>query len=134
MGKLLPKLYLLSLLSLLSMPMWVSANSVVDENFCAQFKSANVEMEGVLSKIQQQKANDLVFLKAMNKSQAAWKEYVDAELVMQFPSPNLMDYGSVLPMCRCVSRLALTQERIATLLQWLEPVVEGDVCTGSKRD
>lgn len=29
---------------------------------------------------------------------------------------NLFDYGLVLLMCQCVSRLGLTQERIATLL------------------
>ena len=112
-------MFKLCLISLLIMPFWASANSAIDD---------------VISKIQHKKRNDLVFLKAMNKSQKAWREYVDAELIMQFPSGNFIEYGSVLPMCQCVSRLGLTQERIAILRQWLEPVVEGDVCTGSKLD
>ncbi|WP_334118469.1 lysozyme inhibitor LprI family protein [Limnobacter sp.] len=126
-------MFKLCLIGLIGMPVLSSASSTTDEDFCALLKSAKAEMDDVFSKIQQKKRNDLVFLEAMNKSQKQWREYVDAELVMQFPSANLFDYGSVLPMCQCVSRLGLTQERIATLRQWLEPVVEGDVCTGSTR-
>ena len=130
MNKLIVKLCLVGLLCI---PFIASASSTADEDFCAQLKSAKVEMEEVLSKIQKKKRDEPAFLKAMSKSQQVWKEYVDAELTMQFPSKNPADYGSVLPMCQCVSRLDLIQERIATLRQWLEPAVEGDVCVGSKQ-
>lgn len=37
-------------------------------------------------------------------------------------------------MYQCVSRLGFTQERIATLRQWLEPVAEGERTRGVKVD
>lgn len=116
-----------------SVPSWAFADSANDEEFCAQLNDAKTEMEDTLLRIKQRKQNDSAFLKALNNSQKQWMQYVDAELLMQFPSQQFIDYGSVLPMCQCVARLGLVQERIVTLKQWLEPVMEGDVCTGSKR-
>lgn len=130
MNKLIFKFVLIGFLGVSS---WAFADSANDEEFCAQLKDAKTEMEDTLLQIKQRKQNDSAFLKALNNSQKQWMQYVDAELLMQFPSQQFIDYGSVLPMCQCVTRLGLVQERIVTLKQWLEPVVEGDVCTGSKR-
>ena len=126
-------MFKLVFLGFFSVPSWAFASSTVEEEFCTQLKSANAEMEGTLLQIKQRKRDDSVFLTALNNSQKQWVQYVDAEVLMQFPSQRFIDYGSVLPMCQCITRLGLTQERITTLKQWLEPVVEGDVCTGSKR-
>jgi uncharacterized protein YecT (DUF1311 family) len=121
------------LCGLLSFSSGAFANNAIEENFCAELKGAKAEMQETLSKIQQKKVNDSAFLTALSHSQKQWIEYVDAELLMQFPSQSFIEYGSVLPMCQCVTRLGLTQERIASLKQWIEPVEEGDVCVGSKR-
>ncbi|WP_341238303.1 lysozyme inhibitor LprI family protein [uncultured Limnobacter sp.] len=130
MNKLIFKMFLCGLLSFSS---GVFANNAIEENFCAELKGAKAEMQETLSKIQQKKVNDSALLTALSHSQKQWTKYVDAELVMQFPSQSFIEYGSVLPMCQCVTRLGLTQERIASLKQWIEPVEEGDVCVGSKR-
>lgn len=118
---------------LLSQPWMAFASAGGDVDFCRELKSAKVEMTQVLASIKKKKQGDAAFLKALVNSQQAWRKHVQAELVMQFPSSNSVEYGSVLPMCQCASQLDLTQERIATLQQWLEPVEEGDVCLGSKR-
>ena len=126
-------IFKLVFLGIFAVPSWAFASSAVEEEFCAQLKSANAELEDTLLQIKQKKNDDSVFLMALTNSQEQWMQYVDAEVLMQFPSQRVIDYGSVLPMCQCITRLGLTQERITTLKQWLEPVVEGDVCTGSKR-
>ncbi|HEX4842544.1 MAG TPA: lysozyme inhibitor LprI family protein [Limnobacter sp.] len=117
----------------LSMPWIAFGDSGVDPDFCAELRATNAEMATVIASIKQKKQGDAAFLRAMASSQKAWQKHVQAELAMQFPSSNLANYGSVLPMCQCVSALGLTQARVATLKQWLEPLEEGDVCVGSKR-
>ncbi|HEX4879691.1 MAG TPA: lysozyme inhibitor LprI family protein [Limnobacter sp.] len=103
-----------------------------DQDFCAELLVANQEMAHIIASIKVNKQTDAIFLKAFDKSQKLWSKHVKAELDMQFPSYNPLDYGSSFTMCQCASMLHFTQARVASLRQWLNPLAEPDICAGSK--
>lgn len=97
MNKLIFKFVLIGFLGVSS---WAFADSANDEEFCAQLKDAKTEMEDTLLQIKQRKQNDSAFLKALNNSQKQWMQYVDAELLMQFPRSSS---STMVLFCRCAN-------------------------------
>lgn len=99
-----------------------------------EFKKADKELNVVYQKILVKYAKNTEFIKALRESERLWVKFRLAELNMRFPGTDKKYYGSVLPMC--VNGLAekITKKRIAELKQWLKPLKDGDVCTGSIGD
>jgi hypothetical protein len=50
---------------------------------------------------------------------------------MRFPGMGTKDYGSAYPMCANIIAEEITKKRITQVKQWLKPVEDGDVCSGS---
>lgn len=65
-------------------------------------------------------------LRLIEKSQAAWTAYREAEMELQWPASD--DFGSVYPMCVGRGSAALFAERAETLERMLDER-EGDVCS-----
>jgi uncharacterized protein YecT (DUF1311 family) len=100
-----------------------------------EFRAAEGEMLRLVQTLHETHARDPLFLKRLDDSQRAWLKYRTAQLAMRFPhadAPNY--YGSVLPMCEGSYLAQLTQQRIATLREWIDGTAGGDVCAGSIAD
>jgi uncharacterized protein YecT (DUF1311 family) len=103
-------------------------------NQCAGegFRAAEGEMLRLFQKVRETYARDPLFLKRLDESQRAWLRYRTAQLAMRFPHADAPHYyGSVQPMCEGIYLAQLTQQRVATLREWIDGVPEGDVCAGS---
>lgn len=80
-------------------------------------------------------ASDEAFIDKLKKSQRIWIQFRDSELEMRYPeTEKRIYYGSMYPMCESAYLTKLTQERIVTLEQWLQPFPEGEGCRGSIKD
>lgn len=99
-----------------------------------EFKKADKELNFVYQKILIKYAKNTEFIKALRESERLWVKFRLSELNMRFPGADKKYYGSVLPMC--VNGLAekITKKRTAELKEWLKPLKDGDVCTGSIGD
>ena len=93
----------------------------------AEFRAADAEMTKVLESLVQNAASKPDAVAKLNKSQAAWKVYRDAQVGAMWPFPGRSSYGSVYPMCVLTEMTNLTKARISELRAMLEPT-EGDVC------
>lgn len=120
------------LLALLNTPLLAMAGGNRQLEVCTELTNATAEMADMIAKIESRKSADAAFLRALNTSQKAWLEYMQAQVEMELPSKTRTDYATVLPMCLCVARLQMIEERMAVLAQWVDPGFEGDVCTGNR--
>lgn len=93
---------------------------------------ADKELNDVYKQILTDYKNDSTFIEKLKVSQRLWIKFRDAELDMKFPvADKLMEYGSMYPMCASGYLTKLTNQRIETLKEWLEPFPEGEGCSGS---
>src|SRR5262245_20991901 len=93
----------------------------------AEFRAANAEMTKALESLVQKAAGKPDAVAKLNKSQAAWKVYRDAQVGAMWPLPERSSYGSVYSMCVLTEMTNLTKARTSELRAMLEPT-EGDVC------
>jgi len=85
------------------------------------------EMARVLDSLATQAGGDADAIAALDRAQAAWRDYRDAQVRAMWPFPERASYGSVYPMCVVEAKARLTTLRLSELRAMLEPV-EGDVC------
>jgi uncharacterized protein YecT (DUF1311 family) len=75
--------------------------------------------------------SDIVFIEKLRKAQSLWIQFRDAQVEMKYPEGDDQNNGSLYPMCKVLYLKELTDQRIATLQEWLNGNQEGDVCNGS---
>lgn len=114
-----------------------NAQSQLQRNYeaCGKAEKATTEMNRMLERIYSEYKEDSLFIEKMKAAQTGWKNFYEAELQAEYPlikdaNPRI-EYGSVYPMCLCVSEEILTRERIKQLKVWIDGTEEGDVCGGS---
>ncbi|MCQ8897682.1 hypothetical protein NQT62_14670 [Limnobacter humi] len=99
---------------------------------CDELKQAKLDLQQTIRQVQKNHGKDKPFLLALKTSQQTWDRSVQANLALEFPNASPDTYGSVLSDCLCLSRLNQTRQRLEYLREWLKPVEEGDVCSGSR--
>lgn len=110
-----------------------SAITQSDLTICSRnrLKDADEELNRVYQTIRNKYAKNPGFLRKLKSAQLAWIKFRDAEMDALFPVEDPRYYGSAKPMCQADWLRKITQQRITELKRWLEPVEEGDVCSGS---
>ncbi|MEX1190967.1 MAG: lysozyme inhibitor LprI family protein [Brumimicrobium sp.] len=97
-----------------------------------KYSEADKELNRVYNQILTDYEDDSNFIEKLRISQRLWIKFRDAELEMKFPeSDKGMNYGSIYPICKYQYLEQLTNERTEKLMEWLNPIPEGDPCTGS---
>jgi uncharacterized protein YecT (DUF1311 family) len=94
------------------------------------FENADNKLNKVYKEILLKYRNDTTFIKSMKEVQKIWIKFRDAQLKMKFP-PYAAEKESILEMCKFNYLEELTMDRIRELVQWINGVEEGDVCSGS---
>jgi uncharacterized protein YecT (DUF1311 family) len=94
------------------------------------FQQADKKLNQVYQQIVKDYSTDTLFVKNLKASQKIWISFRDAEMKMKYPLKE-SEYYSMQPLCWFSYMQELTETRIATLEEWLEPFEEGDVCVGS---
>jgi len=92
-----------------------------------ELQAIDAEMAGVLDKLLTKAAGRAEPIAKLNKAQAAWTTYRDAQVEAMWPFPERQAYGSAYPMCVADARTSLTKMRVTELRAMLERV-EGNVC------
>lgn len=106
----------------------------MEKDACGGFEKADAELNRVYKKILTKYRSDKAFLEKLKKAQKAWLAYRDAHIESVYPAGDKqVEYGSVYGMCLCGVKQELTAQRTKTLRQWSEGVMEGDVCSGSRK-
>lgn len=101
-----------------------------------EYSKADKELNKVYNRVLEKYKDDKVFIAKFKKAELAWIKFKDAELEAIYPEPykdNMVNYGSVYPMCVNDIAAEMTKERIKQLKLWLTGIEEGDVCAGSRR-
>jgi uncharacterized protein YecT (DUF1311 family) len=106
-------------------------------NNCAHrdLARAEAELNRLYRELEVRYKDDQVFIKRLRAAQSAWLKFRDAQLEMKFP-PRPGEpyyYGSIFPMCSMLYLQQLTDDRVATLKEWLAGSSDGDVCSGSTK-
>lgn len=96
-----------------------------------KYSMADKEMNRVFNQILIDYKNDSNFIEKLKVSQRLWIKFRDAELEMKFPESDKRYYGSMYPMCASGYLEQLTKERTKKLMEWLNPIPEGECCGGS---
>lgn len=133
------RLSLITLLALLAVAVPLTptnAQTQIDmqDKACDDFKKADAELNKAYKKILYEYKHDKVFIEKLKKAQKAWLTYRDAHIESIYPvEDKASEYGSVYGMCYCTAKKELTEQRTKMLKQWVDGVVEGDVCSGSQK-
>ena len=98
-----------------------------------ELEAAEAEMAKMFDSLMKQAAGKADAIAKLNKAQAAWKAYRDAQVDTMWPFPDLGLYGGVFPMCVATIRANLTKTRVMELRAMAEPV-DGDVCNSQWPD
>jgi uncharacterized protein YecT (DUF1311 family) len=107
--------------------------SEMNEEACGKYKKADAELNRVYQRIMRDYAKDKNFIQKMKIAQRAWIAFRGAHLGSIYPDSDPRAYGSLNPMCRCMILHRLTEDRINSLREWADGVVEGYVCAGSMK-
>lgn len=126
-------LIVLSLLAALgSTQAMAQTQTGMNADACATERKADAQLNDVYRKVLAEHKGDAAFLAKIRDAQRAWLVFRDAELDAIYPAADKQaEYGSAFPMCHCLERTALVEQRIRQLSAWLKPA-EGDVCRGSR--
>jgi uncharacterized protein YecT (DUF1311 family) len=110
-----------------------SASTQTDLTVCSgsKLKDADDGLNRIYQAIRIKYAKNPEFLRKLKSAQLAWIKFRDAEMDALFPVEDPYYYGSVMPMCQADWLRKITEQRITELKRWLEPVEEGDICSGS---
>ncbi len=88
-------------------------------------------LNAIYNKILKGYTSNELFISKFKSAQKVWIKLRDADLKALYPDTIGISYGSVYPMCVTSFLKDRTDERIKYLMQWLNKVEEGDVCSGS---
>ena len=72
-----------------------------------------------------------IFINNFKKSQVAWKQYMESQLLARFPEDEEYRGGSSFNMCYALYKQQLIKERISSVNDWLIGFPEGEICGGS---
>jgi len=103
----------------------------LNQRACNEYKRADAELNKLYERILSENRADTVFVRKMRAAQRAWVSYRDAHLESLYPAADKREYGSVHPMCHCMSLTEITKKRTNELRRWVQGVPEGEVCAGS---
>jgi len=124
-------LHLILFLSL-SNSLFGQSQTEMNQVACDSANKADKELNQVFQKILKDYKEDTVFIKNIKAAQLQWIKLRDADLKAIYTPGEF--YGSVEPMCRCFILESKTKERIKFLKTWTEGTVEGDACTGTRKN
>jgi len=99
----------------------------LNEAAAKEVEAAEAEMTKVLDSLVKKAGGKTDAIMKLNKAQAAWKTYRDAQVDAMWPFPDRTWYGSVFPMCAGGARVNLTRIRVTELRAMLKSV-EGELC------
>ena len=72
-----------------------------------------------------------IFINNFKKSQLAWKQYMESQLLARFPEDEEYRGGSSFNMCYALYKQQLIKERISSVNDWLIGFPDGEICGGS---
>ena len=99
----------------------------MNENAAKKLAAVEVEMRQILDELERRAGSNRGAIASLEKAQAAWVSYRDAQIEALWPSEDPGAYGSVHPMCISIVRRTMTEQRIGELRRMLSPT-EGDAC------
>jgi uncharacterized protein YecT (DUF1311 family) len=105
----------------------------MNQESAAKLATDESEMAKVLGKLAAKAKGNPEAIAKLDRAQAAWRAYRDAQVDAMWPFPERTWYGSVNPMCVADARSVLTKARISELRAMLEPA-EYDVCSSQWPD
>lgn len=118
-------------LNIIALTSFSQTQMEINQDANKKYLNADDELNRVYKQILVDYQNDTIFIEKLKSSQRLWIKFRDAELEMKFPESDKGYYGSVYPMCVSGYLEQLTKERTKKLMDWLNPLPEGEVCSGS---
>lgn len=116
----------------LNQMLFSQTQSKINEEICEDMLKVEKELENVVIKIRKKYSNDTLFLTKLEISQKRWVKYRESQIELKFPAEDKqLEYGSLYPVCYCLEKIRITEQRIRYLEMWVNGVIEGDVCPGS---
>lgn len=116
-----------------SSPRWKAAETQAEMNeaAAADLADANGELQLALAELRKRAADGGAHAKRavelLNASQAAWRNFLEAQIAMDFPMGSDVWHGSMEPMCVSLRRTQLVHARVKQLRE-LIPSDEFDGC------
>ena len=89
------------------------------------------KLESMYSAVIEEYHDQKIFIKNFKKSQVAWKQYMESQLLARFPEDEEYRGGSSFGMCYALYKQQLIKERISSINDWLIGFPEGEICGGS---
>lgn len=89
------------------------------------------KLESMYSAVIEEYHDQKIFIKNFKKSQVAWKQYMESQLLARFPEDEEYRGGSSFGMCYALYKQQLIKERISSVNDWLIGFPEGEICGGS---
>jgi hypothetical protein len=93
--------------------------------------SLTSKLESMYSAVIEEYQDQKIFIKNFKKSQVAWKQYMESQLLARFPEDEEYRGGSSFGMCYALYKQQLIKERISSVNDWLIGFPEGEICGGS---
>lgn len=116
----------------LNQMLFSQTQSEMNEEICEDMLKVEKELENVVKKIRKKYYNDTLFLTKLEMSQKRWIKYRESQIELKFPAEDKqLEYGSLYPICYCLEKIMITEQRIRYLEMWVNGVIEGNVCPGS---
>ena len=89
------------------------------------------KLDSMYSAVIEEYQDQKIFIKNFKKSQVAWKQYMESQLLARFPEDEEYRGGSSFNMCYALYKQQLIKERISSVNDWLIGFPEGEICGGS---
>ena len=89
------------------------------------------KLDSMYSAVIEEYQDQKIFIKNFKKSQVAWKQYMESQLLARFPEDEEYRGGSSFGMCYALYKQQLIKERISSVNDWLIGFPEGEICGGS---
>lgn len=89
------------------------------------------KLDSMYSAVIEEYHDQKIFIKNFKKSQVAWKQYMESQLLARFPEDEEYRGGSSFGMCYALYKQQLIKERISSVNDWLIGFPEGEICGGS---
>ena len=89
------------------------------------------KLDSMYSAVIEEYQDQKIFINNFKKSQVAWKQYMESQLLARFPEDEEYRGGSCFGMCYALYKQQLIKERISSINDWLIGFTEGEICGGS---
>ncbi|MCP4439881.1 MAG: DUF1311 domain-containing protein [Aureispira sp.] len=126
------QIIMIFLFAAITMSSFAQTQTEMNQTAGEKYSIADKELNRVYQQILVDYKKDVNFIKNLKISQRLWIKFRDAELEMKYPeSDKRAFYGSMYSMCAAGYLSKITKQRTETLKKWLEPIEEGEGCSGS---